>query len=56
MSNNKLLYEAPMAETLVIRFGGKILQGSKTILPQNQNNVFSESVAEMDDYSDQSWW
>ena len=54
MSNNKLLYEAPMAETLVIRFGGRILQGSKSA--PVQNNVFSDEVAQMDDYSDQSWW
>ena len=55
MSNNKLLYEAPLAEALVVRFEGKILQGSKDA--PVQNNVFGDDgVAEMDDYSNQSWW
>ena len=46
MSNNKLLYEAPVAEALVVRFEGKILQGSVNVQSSSTMPTFVQDAEE----------
>lgn len=50
----KRVYSQPTSKTLVVRFGGAILQASKDI--PNQGGSFDENNSEVVDLGDNSGW